>query len=112
MRLERPGYLSGGEAGLDPGRLARDINIDAVQRAEVDEQPVPRAVSCGVVRSAANEQWETRTPCRIDHYCYVSGMLGAYHGHRLADPDWKVGCACFVVIRILCGQHPAIHSRT
>jgi hypothetical protein len=69
MRLERPGHLSGCETGLDPGCLACDINIDVVRRAEVDEQTVARAVSCGVVRSTADEQRHTRMPSRIDHYC-------------------------------------------
>ena len=71
MRFERPGHLSGCEAGLGAGRLTRDINIKVVQRAEVDEQTVARAMSCGVVSSAPDEQRETRTPRRIDHYRYV-----------------------------------------
>jgi hypothetical protein len=108
MRLERPGHLSGCETGLDPGCLACDINIDVVRRAEVDEQTVARAVSCGVVRSTADEQRHTRMPSRIDHYCYVIGMLGSYHRHRLADPDRKVWGACLVVLSIICGQYLAI----
>lgn len=110
VRRQRPGDLSHSKSGTNPSRPIRNINVDVVERTQVEEQSVAGAVGCTMVRPAPHEEGQPGKPSCVDRRRYVIDMLGAYDGERVGDPDRKV-CGARVVVIGACGKHLTVDAQ-
>jgi hypothetical protein len=76
---ERPGDLRSRETAVHPSGPISDVDVDVVERAEIDEQPIAAAVRCAAVSSATHEEGQFRQPSCGDYSRDVIDMLGSYH---------------------------------
>ena len=105
----RLGVLAGLHARLCPGRAALGVDLDRIQRGEVEDDPaLGGAVARAAVAAAAHRELGPGVPCQVDHAGDVGGIGCAHDRGGPAVDSGEEDASRVVVLGVFRSYHSAV----